>query len=212
MGILGTAARLWDEKILPRVTDIATRTANPTRAELLAQAHGRVLEIGIGTAAGAKFYPDAVTELVGLEPNASACRTAQRRLRKHRPPYATSVYEGTAEVLPFDDGSFDTVVCQLVLCTIPDPAAALGEAKRVLRPGGTLLYLEHVRHETPKVARFQDRVAPLWSKAFGGCRVNQNTGALIEAAGFRPAWHEEESDRMRPRFLSHMIWGAATAS
>ena len=149
------------------------------RRALLTEARGRVLEIGAGTGANVGLYPEAVTELVLTEPEAPMAR----RLRERAGP-GTQVVEAPAAELPFDDDAFDTVVCTLVLCTVPDLPAALAEIERVLAPGGRLLALEHVRSHEPNVARWQDRLVPVWHVVARGCRPNRDTAAALEAAGF----------------------------
>jgi ubiquinone/menaquinone biosynthesis C-methylase UbiE len=114
--------------------------------------------------------------------------------------------------LPFPDESFDTVISGLVLCTIPDPRRALGEMRRVLRPGGTLRFYEHVRSEDPKLARWQDRVSRPWSWVAGGCRVNQDTVSMIPAAGFRIETLDRFDFEAAPRLSRpHVIGVAAPA-
>jgi len=155
------------------------------RRQLLASASGRVLELGSGTGHNLPYYTDAVTELVMTEPDPHMAR----QLREHvaTQPNAVgklSVMEVSAEGLPFDDSSFDVVVATLVLCTIPDPLRALGEARRVLVEGGRLLFLEHVRSERPGLARWQDRLERPWGFFSGGCHPNRDTGQLLADAGF----------------------------
>ena len=124
------------------------------RRELLADASGRVLELGAGTGHNLECYTDAVTELVMTEPDPHMARRLRERLASQgRSVAAASVVEASAEDLPFDDGSFDTVVATLVFCTVEDPPRAVAEARRVLVEGGTLLYLEHVRAQSSRLAR-----------------------------------------------------------
>ncbi len=150
------------------------------RRELLAGASGRTLDVGAGTGANLGLFPDAVTELVLAEPDPHMVKRLRPRLRES--DQAAELVEAGAEDLPFDDTSFDTVVFTLVLCTVPNPAAALAEAARVLRPGGTLLFLEHVRSEKPTVARWQDRLEKPWRFLGDGCHCNRDTVATIEAS------------------------------
>ncbi len=150
------------------------------RARLLAEARGEVLEIGGGTGANLPHYRD-VERVTVSEPDPFMRRRLRPKLEAARVPIAVS--GAGAEALPFTDGGFDTVVSTLVLCTVPDQGAALGEIRRVLRPGGRLLFIEHVRAEG-RVARWQDRVEPLWGCLLGGCHPNRDTLAAIEAAGF----------------------------
>jgi ubiquinone/menaquinone biosynthesis C-methylase UbiE len=149
------------------------------RRELLAEARGRTLEVGAGTGHNVDLYPETVTELVLTEPE----EPMVRRLRAKAGTRARVIQAG-AERLPFDDGSFDTVVCTLVLCTVPDPRAALAEITRVLAPEGRLLFLEHVRSEDVRTARWQDRLMPLWRFAGRGCHPNRDTAATLREAGF----------------------------
>jgi ubiquinone/menaquinone biosynthesis C-methylase UbiE len=167
------------------------------RRELLASASGRVLELGSGTGHNLQYYTDAVTELVMTEPEPNMARQLRERIA--REPHAVgklSVVEISAEGLPFEDLSFDVVVATLVLCTIPDPLRALGEARRVLVEGGRLLYLEHVRSNRPGLARWQDRLERPWGFFAGGCHPNRDTGQLLADAGF---WIDSLEDLKLPK-------------
>ncbi len=150
------------------------------RARLLAGARGAVLEVGGGTGANLAHYRN-VDRVTVVEPDPY--------MRKKLGPKAVAagvpveVSAAGAEALPFPNASFDTVVSTLVLCTVPDQALALGEIRRVLRPGGRLLFIEHVRAAGP-TARWQDRIEPLWGRLLGGCHPNRDTVAAIERAGF----------------------------
>lgn len=150
------------------------------RARLLAGARGAVLEIGGGTGANLPHYRN-VERVTVSEPDPFMRRRLRPKLEAALVPVEVS--EAGAEALTFPDGSFDTVVSTLVLCTVPDQGAALDEIRRVLRPGGRLLFIEHVRAEG-STARWQDRIEPLWGRLFGGCHPNRDTVAAIEAAGF----------------------------
>jgi ubiquinone/menaquinone biosynthesis C-methylase UbiE len=150
------------------------------RRELLAVAAGRVVELGAGTGANLDLYPEGIEELILVEPDPHMSRRLRSRLAGSG-RHATVVETG-AERLPLEDAGFDTVVATLVLCTIPDPAAALREAARVLRPGGRLLFVEHVRAEDPDLARWQDRLEKPWRFLGDGCHCNRDTIATIEAS------------------------------
>ena len=179
------------------------------RQRLLAQARGRVLEIGAGTGANLEHYPAGVAELVLTEPEEPmARRLAQRVSRLGRP---AQVVHASAESLPFEDSSFDTVVSTLVLCTVRDPERTLDEVARVLRPGGRLLFLEHVRSDDPRLARWQDRLRGPWS-AFGhGCNCNRPTPALIDASTLELETIEHGSMPKAPAIVRPLAVGQATA-
>ena len=150
------------------------------RRRLLAEARGAVLEIGGGTGANLPHYR-AVDRVVVTEPDPFMRKRIGQKLADACIPVEVSA--AGAEMLPFPDGSFDTVVSTLVLCTVPDQESALDEIRRILRPGGRLLFIEHVR-AAGSAARWQDRLDPLWRRLFGGCRPNRDTITSIEETGF----------------------------
>ncbi|HET9014579.1 MAG TPA: methyltransferase domain-containing protein [Thermomicrobiaceae bacterium] len=154
------------------------------RAAVVARARGDVLEIGGGTGANLSLYGPAVRRLVVTEPDAAMRRRLTERAAGL--PRAVAVGAARAEALPFPDASFDTLVATLVLCSVDDLGTALGEARRVLRPGGRLLFFEHVRG-TGWRGRLQDAAQPVWSAMVAGCRPNRDSVAGIAAAGFRLA-------------------------
>lgn len=159
-------------------TEEAGMRAN--RAELLAEAEGRTLELGAGTGLNLEHYPDAVTELVLTEPFEPMARRLRERVAAAG--RAADVVEAPADGLPFADESFDTVVSTLVLCTVDDVPATLSEVRRVLRPGGRLLFCEHVRAREPGLARWQDRLERPWRFVGHGCRPNRDTVGSIESS------------------------------
>ena len=152
------------------------------RRDLLAGARGRVLELGAGTGLNLDLYPASVTDLTMTEPDPHMVK--QLRKRAAESSRGVEVIEAPAERLPFDDDSFDTVALTLVLCTVPDPAAALREIKRVLRPDGRFLFLEHVRSPDPSLAKWQDRFEKPWRFLGDGCHCNRDTVSAIGASGF----------------------------
>lgn len=170
-------AAVYDRVILPA----EERWMGARRATLLSGARGEVLEIGGGTGANLPYYRD-VEQLTISEPDPFMREKLWPKLENARIPVEIS--DAGAEALPFSDGSFDTVVSTLVLCTVPDELAALREVRRVLRPGGRLLFIEHVRGEG-RAARWQDRVTPLWRRLAAGCHPNRDTVAALRTAGFR---------------------------
>ncbi len=178
-----------------------------SRRALLAQARGRVLEIGAGTGLNLAHYLDEIDELVLVEPEAAMRERLTRRIR--RAGSQAAVVEAPAEALPFADGSFDTVVCTLVLCTVSAPDRALGEIGRVLRPDGRLLFIEHVRADSPTLAYVQDRLLEPWRRFACGCRCNRATVELMRACGFRvdarrSSWHA------MPPIIRPLMSGRAT--
>lgn len=178
------------------------------RANLLAGAHGRVLEIGAGTGLNLDYYPDALERLVLTEPS----RPMANRLEERADASALNpeVVIAPAEKLPFEDDSFDTVVSTLVLCTVPDPVETLAEIKRVLVPGGDLLLMEHVRSESPARAKWQDRLETPWRWYGNGCRCNRDTVSTVEAAGF--AWDDLQHGVVphAPPIVRPLVAGRAT--
>lgn len=150
------------------------------RRELLVGAGGRVVEIGAGTGANLDLYPEGVKELILVEPDPHMTRRLRAKLAGSG--RTATVIEAGAERLPLEDAGFDTVVATLVLCTIPDPAAALREVARVLKPGGRLLFVEHVRAEDPGLAAWQDRLEKPWRFFGDGCHCNRDTVATIGAS------------------------------
>jgi ubiquinone/menaquinone biosynthesis C-methylase UbiE len=178
------------------------------RRELLADASGRVLEIGAGTGINLEHYLDAVTDLTLTEPDPHMATRLRERLK--RGEGRGTLIEAPAEALPFADDSFDTVVATLVLCTAPDPAAAVAEVRRVLAPGGKLLVLEHVRSRNPRLARWQDRWEKPWRFLGDGCHCNRDTAATLAASGFETSGLEHERLPKAPPIVRPLIHGSLT--
>jgi ubiquinone/menaquinone biosynthesis C-methylase UbiE len=179
------------------------------RATLLSQASGRVLEIGAGTGLNLEHYPEAVEEVVLTEPEEPMAKRLETRLATFG--RRSSVVRAPAEELPFEDDSFDTVVCTLVLCTVRDPVRSLAEVRRVLRPGGRFLFLEHVRAEEPGLARWQDRLAPPWRWVNRGCNLNRPTPELIRRSGFESVEIERGEMPKAPPIVKPLVVGSAIA-
>ncbi|MGH7550608.1 MAG: class I SAM-dependent methyltransferase [Gemmatimonadota bacterium] len=209
---MGSYARggFYSERIFPWIME---RTDTPElreeRRRAVSEASGRVLEIGVGTGANLPFYGEAVRSVTAIEPSAGMNRRAAQNREDAR--VAVRLVAGSAERLPFQDGAFDTVVAVLVLCTIPDVVLALEETRRVLAPGGRLVFLEHVLAPDPGVERWQRRVQPLWGRLGCGCVLARDTERRIAEAGFEI----EAIDRFwlprTPRLLGRMIRGRAAA-
>jgi ubiquinone/menaquinone biosynthesis C-methylase UbiE len=180
------------------------------RRALLARASGSTLEIGAGTGLNLEHYPDAVTELVLAEPGEHMARRLRAHVGRAGPP--VEVVEAPAERLPFPDDRFDTIVSTLVLCTVPEPGAALAEARRVLRPGGRLLFLEHVRAEEPGLARWQDRLWRPWRVFADGCHCNRDTLSTLQGSGLTVDDVERGSLEKALPLIRPMIAGSARAA
>ncbi|MBH02659.1 MAG: SAM-dependent methyltransferase [Xanthomonadales bacterium] len=175
---------LYNDVVLPRLCDLAMRNRHlvPYRRRVLAGAQGQVLEIGIGSGLNLPFYGPHVRGIHGLEPSPQLVRLAERAAgRSNRP---VSLIEGSAEAIPFDDKSLDTIVTTWTLCSIPHADRALAQMRRVLKPGGRLLFVEHGLGPEEAVRKWQHRLTPVWSKVSGGCHLNRPIQALIEHAGF----------------------------
>jgi len=173
-------ARLFD-----RLSRLMERAMGKHRTELLAGLSGRVVEIGAGNGINFGRYPETVREVLALEPEPYLRERALRAARKV--PVRVSVCDSVAVPLPLEDATFDAAVVSLVLCTVPDPDAALGELRRVLKPGGELRFLEHVRSEQERKAGFQDWLdrSRVWPCLGGGCHCARDTVRAIETAGFQ---------------------------
>jgi SAM-dependent methyltransferase len=177
------------------------------RRELLREASGRCLEIGAGTGLNLELWPASIESLVLSEPDPHMA--AQLRKRVARSGRSAQVVQAPGEKLPFDDLSFDTVALTLVLCTAPDPDAVLREVRRVLRAGGRLLFVEHVRADDPKLARWQDRLHGPWYALGYGCNCNRATLTTIQASGLEVERVEHGEMPKAPPIVRPMIWGVA---
>ena len=175
----------YERRILPWILDATMRQAmlEVYRRRVAGAAEGRVLEIGLGSGLNLRHYGAAVTEIIGVDPSPALLAKA----RETRTPAGlrAAIIEGSAETLPLDAGSIDTVVTTWTLCSIPNVSRALAEARRVLRPGGQLLFVEHGLSPDPGVTRWQHRLTPIWKRIAGGCHLNRPIEDLVREAGFR---------------------------
>jgi SAM-dependent methyltransferase len=177
------------------------------RREVLAGASGRTVDLGAGTGVNRGLFPPAVAELVMVEPDPHMLKKLRAKVEEGE---GVEVVQASAEELPFADDSFDTAIFTLVLCTVPDPGAALAETARVLKPGGKLLFVEHVRSEDPGLARWQDRLEKPWHFLADGCHCNRDTIASIEAAPFEIEKAEKGKLPKAPPLVRPLVHGQAT--
>ena len=175
----------YNDIILPRLCDLAMRNKllGPIRQRVIAAAEGRVLEIGVGSGLNLPFYRPPVREVLALEPAPRLVAMARSAARGTIMPI--NFFEASAETIPLDQHCVDTIVTTWTLCSIPQAATALAEMRRVLRPGGRLLFVEHGLAPDESVRRWQDRLTPAWRRISGGCHLNRPISSLIESAGFR---------------------------
>jgi SAM-dependent methyltransferase len=175
----------YGDIILPRLCDLAMRNKQllPFRERVIGAAEGRVLEIGVGSGMNLPFYRPPVREVLALEPAPRLVTMARGASRATSMP--VSFLEASAEAIPLDQHSVDTIVTTWTLCSIPQAATALAQMRRVLRPGGKLLFVEHGLAPDEGVRRWQDRLTPIWRSCCGGCHLNRPIASMIETAGFR---------------------------
>ena len=200
----------WYERhILPRALDFACGLPliSQQRELVVPRARGRVLEVGIGTGLNLRHYDKSrVTQIVGLDPALELHPLA--RERSAQAGLAVELLGLSAEKIALPDASFDTVLLTYTLCTIPDPLAALQEMRRVLAPGGQLLYCEHGRAPDAAVRRWQERLQPLWGRIAGGCHLGRDIAALLQAAGFSLS-DLQTRYLPGPRPFTYHYWGVA---
>ena len=200
----------YDRRILPWLLGkaCASKPIMRQRQKIVPLAQGRVLELGLGSGLNLPFYdPAKVTSVEGVDPSAELRALAEAAPRPDG--LSVSVADGVAEALPFEDRGFDSVVCTFTLCSVHTPAAALAEARRVLKPGGRLFYCEHGLAPDAGVALWQRRVEPIWKRIAGGCHLCRPITSAIVGSGFAVEW----SDRMylpsTPRIAGWNEWGVA---
>jgi SAM-dependent methyltransferase len=202
----------WTEHVVPRLTDAALRGVDlgESRARACADLHGRVLEIGFGGGLNLRHLPPAVTALGAVEPSDLGWSLSERRRARTSLPITRIGLDGQAIEAP--DASYDAALCTFTLCTIPDPLAALAEVRRLVRPGGTLAFLEHGLAADPRTRRWQRRLDPWQQRLAGGCHLTRDPAALVEQAGLAIV-HLETGDLpgfRGPAALTYGYLGAAT--
>jgi ubiquinone/menaquinone biosynthesis C-methylase UbiE len=198
----------YQDHIVPVLINLAMQRQELVayRSHVIPAAEGRVLEIGVGSGLNLPFYSRNVERLVGLDPSSKLLSMVRRNLKRNASPI--ELIEGSAEAIPLQTNSVDTVVITWTLCSIPDADRALREMHRVLRPGGHLLFVEHGRAPEPNVRWWQDRLTPVWKRIGGGCHLNRAIQMLIEDAGFK--FDRLETGYIRgPNPLTFMYEGSA---
>jgi ubiquinone/menaquinone biosynthesis C-methylase UbiE len=195
--------------VFPYLLDrtMASRVFRKPRARTLAPARGRILEIGFGTGMNLQYYPPTVQRIEAIDPDLDLDRYSEPRIDASR--IEVDFHHLDAEHLPFEDERFDTVVSTLTLCSIPDVVHALGEVRRVLKPGGQFLFLEHGRTPDAALARWQDRITPIWKPLSGGCHINRPVRELVASAGLHLEPVQEYYLPGMPRVFWYMTEGVA---
>ncbi len=178
------------------------------RQKVVPKARGKILEIGLGAGHNVPHYDHTVVDcVIGIDPCETSWQLAQERV--NAVPFNVEFLAGSAEDIPLDDNSVDSVLLTFALCTIPDPLAALSEAKRVMRPGGELVFCEHAQAPDESVQRWQARINPLWKRLAGGCNLNRDIVGLIRTAGFDINELEQMYLPNTPRIAGFNVWGTA---
>lgn len=203
---MGRIYDFYEQRLFPYGLDLAMKNFGPQRKPTLEEAHGDVLEIGFGTGLNLPHYPAGVERLSTVDPMDALEERVARRIAAA--PFPVERHRLPADGdLPFDTRRFDTVTVTWTLCTIPDAVAALREMHRVLKPEGRLLFIEHGRSDDPKIARWQDRLNPIWNVIGCGCNLNRVVSELVERGGFQIERLEQLIEG--PRIFATLYRGAA---
>jgi SAM-dependent methyltransferase len=202
---------LYGEQVLPRIINVACglKAAEPLRRRVCEGLEGDVVEIGFGSGHNVPFYPAAVSRIAAIEPADVGWKLAEKRLSAASVPVERSGLDG--ESLPFANGSFDAALSTWTLCTIPDVAAALSEVRRVLKPEGTLHFLEHGLAPDERVRRWQHRLEPMEKRIFGGCHLTRPVVDLLTAAGFTITELDVFYEEGTPKFVGADSLGTAVS-
>ncbi len=199
---------LYDKYVLPKIIDLACSQPPMTdlRQRYVSEARGDVLEIGIGSGLNLSHYSDAVRSVTGVDPAAELTSKARERAEQVNMPVEVLGLSG--ESLPLEDNSVDSVVCTWTLCSIPNPYRAVAEMRRVLKPQGLMIFVEHGRSDEPHIVKWQRRIEPFWKKVGGGCHLTRRADDLLRDAGFN-ILQKETGYVPGPKFAAFMIHGIA---
>lgn len=203
-------AEWWDQVAVSRIIKCGCGTERMTelRREVIPLAHGAVFELGCGAGANQQLYDATrVTSFTSVEPSAKLREFAMAEAQAKG--WQADIRDGKGEALPYADASFDTVVCTFTLCSVCDPARSLAEMRRVLKPGGLLLFAEHGRAPDADVLRWQQRIEPVWKRLMGNCQLTRPVTPAIEAAGFTATPLARQYMTPGPRWAGWMEWGSA---
>ena len=202
---------LYGEQVLPRIINVACglKGAQPLRRRVCEGLEGDVVELGFGSGLNVPFYPAAVKRVAAVEPADVGWKLAEKRLRATSVPVERSGLDGQS--LPFADNSYDAALSTWTLCTIPDVAAALSEVRRVVKPGGTLHFVEHGLAPDERVRRWQHRFEPMQKKVFGGCHLTRPVVDLLTAAGFTITDLDQFYEEGAPKIMGADSLGTAVA-
>ncbi|MEL6663393.1 MAG: class I SAM-dependent methyltransferase [Pseudomonadota bacterium] len=204
---------LWEKYVVPPLVSAAcsTKPIMKQREKVVPAAEGRVLEVGCGSGTNFGYYDTSKVErLFALEPSQGMIRRAKETAAHLSIGEETDFFETGAEAIPLDDHSVDTAVITFVLCTIPDWKSALSEVRRVLKPGGRILFSEHGLAPDEGIAKWQRRVEPVWKRLAGGCHLTRDTGDLLSSAGFKLEDVETMYLPSTPKIAGFVCWGSAS--